>query len=78
MDLADKHGLSKMTMDEITEEVKAVRKNTKKNKTHLSEELAGCLKEVKPLSDEEIKLMYAKDKHNAVFNSEKRNGRNRV
>ena len=27
--LAEKHGLSSMTMDEITEEVKAVRKNAK-------------------------------------------------
>ncbi len=27
--LAEKHGLSKMTMDEITEEVKAVRKDAK-------------------------------------------------
>ena len=31
LELADKYGLSKMTMDEITEEVKAVRKNAKDN-----------------------------------------------
>ena len=29
VELADKYGLSKMTMDEITNEVKAVRKNAK-------------------------------------------------
>ncbi len=29
LELADKYGISKMTMDEITNEVKAVRKNTK-------------------------------------------------
>ncbi len=29
LELADKYGLSKMTMDEITSEVKAVRKNAK-------------------------------------------------
>ena len=29
VELADKYGLSKMTMDEITKEVKAVRKNAK-------------------------------------------------
>ena len=29
VELAEKHGLSKMTMEEITEEVKAVRKNAK-------------------------------------------------
>ncbi|MBK9458989.1 MAG: hypothetical protein IPN94_10780 [Sphingobacteriales bacterium] len=29
IELAEKHGLSKMTMDEITNEVKAVRKNAK-------------------------------------------------
>ena len=29
VELADKYGLSKMTMDEISEEVKAVRKNAK-------------------------------------------------
>lgn len=29
IELAEKYGLSKMTMDEITEEVKAVRKNAK-------------------------------------------------
>jgi hypothetical protein len=29
LELADKYGLSKMTMDEITNEVKAVRKNGK-------------------------------------------------
>lgn len=29
LELADKYGLSKMTMDEITEEVKAVRQNAK-------------------------------------------------
>ena len=29
LELADKYGMSKMTMDEITDEVKAVRKNAK-------------------------------------------------
>ncbi len=29
LELADKYGLSKMTMDEITDEVKAVRQNAK-------------------------------------------------
>ncbi|MDR3694986.1 hypothetical protein [Mucilaginibacter sp.] len=29
IELADKYGLSKMTMDEITDEVKAVRRNAK-------------------------------------------------
>ena len=29
VELAEKHGLSRMTMDEITEEVKAVRKDAK-------------------------------------------------
>jgi hypothetical protein len=29
VELADKYGISKMTMDEITDEVKAVRKNAK-------------------------------------------------
>jgi hypothetical protein len=29
LQLADKYGISKMTMDEITDEVKAVRKNAK-------------------------------------------------
>lgn len=29
LELADKYGISKMTMDEITSEVKAVRKNAK-------------------------------------------------
>lgn len=29
LELADKYGISKMTMDEITDEVKAVRKNAK-------------------------------------------------
>ena len=29
IELAEKHGLSKMTMDEITNEVKAVRQNAK-------------------------------------------------
>jgi hypothetical protein len=29
LELADKYGLSKMTMDEITDEVKAVRSNAK-------------------------------------------------
>ena len=29
VELADKYGISKMTMDEITDEVKAVRKNVK-------------------------------------------------
>jgi hypothetical protein len=29
LELADKYGLSKMTMEEITDEVKAVRKNAK-------------------------------------------------
>jgi len=29
LELADKYGISKMTMDEITHEVKAVRKNAK-------------------------------------------------
>ena len=29
VELAEKYGLSKMTMDEITEEVKAVRRNAK-------------------------------------------------
>jgi hypothetical protein len=29
IELANKHGLSKMTIDEITEEVKAVRQNAK-------------------------------------------------
>ena len=29
LELADKHGISKMTMDEISNEVKAVRKNAK-------------------------------------------------
>lgn len=29
LELADKYGFSKMTMDEITDEVKAVRKNAK-------------------------------------------------
>jgi hypothetical protein len=29
IELADKYGLSKMTMEEITDEVKAVRKNAK-------------------------------------------------
>jgi hypothetical protein len=29
LELADKYGISKMTMDEITNEVKAVRKNAK-------------------------------------------------
>jgi hypothetical protein len=29
LELADKYGLSKMTMDEITDEVKAVRKHAK-------------------------------------------------
>ncbi|WP_373512281.1 hypothetical protein [Persicitalea sp.] len=29
VELAEKHGLSKMTMDEITEEVKAVRRDAK-------------------------------------------------
>jgi len=29
LELAEKYGMSKMTMDEITDEVKAVRKNTK-------------------------------------------------
>lgn len=29
VELSEKYGLSKMTMDEITEEVKAVRKNAK-------------------------------------------------
>ena len=29
LELADKYGISKMTMDEITKEVKAVRKNAK-------------------------------------------------
>ncbi len=29
IEIAEKYGLSKMTMDEITEEVKAVRKNAK-------------------------------------------------
>ncbi len=29
IELAEKHGLSKMTMDEISKEVKAVRKNAK-------------------------------------------------
>lgn len=31
LELADKYGLSKMTMDEITNEVKAVRNNAKNN-----------------------------------------------
>ncbi len=30
LELADKHGLSKMTMEEISEEVKAVRQNAKR------------------------------------------------
>ena len=29
LELADKYGISKMTMDEITNEVKAIRKNAK-------------------------------------------------
>lgn len=31
LELAEKYGLSKMTMDEISEEVKAVRRNAKSN-----------------------------------------------
>jgi hypothetical protein len=31
LELADKYGFSKMTIDEITEEVKTVRKNAKKS-----------------------------------------------
>jgi len=31
LELADKYGLSKMTMDEISSEVKAVRRNAKNN-----------------------------------------------
>ncbi len=31
IELAEKYGLSKMTMDEISEEVKAVRRNAKSN-----------------------------------------------
>ena len=34
VELAGKYGLSKMTMDEITEEVKAVRKNAKNHNRH--------------------------------------------
>ena len=34
----------------------------KKTKVYLSEELAGCLKNVKHWSDDDIKSMYAKDK----------------
>jgi hypothetical protein len=37
----------------------------KKSSKYLSEELAGCLKNMKHLSDKEIKLMYAKGKHGA-------------
>ena len=32
IELAEKYGLSKMTMDDITEEVKAVRKNAKNHR----------------------------------------------
>jgi hypothetical protein len=31
IELAEKHGLSKLTMEDITKEVKAVRKNAKNN-----------------------------------------------
>ena len=34
LELADKYGLSKMSMDEITNEVKAVRKNAKNRNRH--------------------------------------------
>ena len=34
LELADKYGISKMTMDEIREEVKAVRKNAKNRNWH--------------------------------------------
>jgi hypothetical protein len=34
LELADKYGISKMTMDEITNEVKVVRKNAKNNNRH--------------------------------------------
>jgi hypothetical protein len=37
----------------------------KKGSKYLSEELAGCLKNMKQVSDEEIKLMYAKGRHRA-------------
>jgi hypothetical protein len=37
----------------------------KKKKKYLSEELAGCVKNMQNLSDEEIRQMYLKDKHGA-------------
>jgi hypothetical protein len=37
----------------------------KKKGKYLSEELAGCLKSMNQVSDEEIKSMYTKEKHRA-------------
>ncbi len=34
LELADKYGISKMSMDEITDEVKAVRQNAKNSNRH--------------------------------------------
>ncbi len=58
---AAKHGTSLSAIVEHYFESLTAKKGSK----YLSEELAGCLKSMKQLSDEEIKLMYTKDKHRA-------------
>lgn len=58
---AAKHGTSLSVMVEHYFESLTGKKSSK----YLSEELAGCLKDLKKLSDDEIKMMYAKDKHRA-------------
>jgi hypothetical protein len=58
---AAKHGTSLSAMVERYFESLTA----KKNKKYLSKELAGCLKGMKHMSDEEIKAMYAKDKYRA-------------
>jgi len=58
---AAKHGTSLSAMVERYFESLTA----KRSSTYLSEELVGCLKDIKHLTDEDIKDMYAKDKHRA-------------
>jgi len=56
---AAKHGTSLSAMVENYFESITKKKKSK----YLSEELAGCLKDLQHMSDDDIKDMYIKDKH---------------
>ncbi len=57
---ATQHGMSLSAM--VEEYFKQI--TSRKRKKYLAEDLAGCLKDMKHLSDKEIKDMYLKDRYN--------------